>query len=166
MNSVDNRSNKGRWKILIIIVLVVFMSTLDSSVVNVALPVMAKALKVSSSGIQMVVISYLIVILSTLLIFGKLGDIFGKTKVFKFGIFFFTLGSLLCGITSSLPILVLARVVQAIGAAGTMANSQGIVTEVFPTNERGRALGITGISVALGALVGPPLGGFIVDVAS
>ena len=66
----------------------------------------------------------------------------GKTKIFKFGIALFTLGSLFCGITSSFPILILARVIQAIGAAGTMANSQGIITEVFPANERGKALGI------------------------
>ena len=62
--------------------------------------------------------------------------------------------------------LVLARVIQAIGAAGAMANSQGIIAEVFPANERGRALGITGTFVALGSLVGPPLGGFIVDATS
>ena len=90
----------------------------------------------------------------------------GKTKVFKFGIAIFTLGSLLCGITSSLSILVIARVIQAIGAAATMANSQGIITGVFPANERGRALGITGTFVALGAMVGPGLGGFIVDATS
>lgn len=166
MDLLNNSSNKDRWKILFIVVMVIFMATLDSSVVNVALPVMSKALKVTSAGIQVVVTSYLIVILSTILVFGKLGDIVGKTKVFKLGMVLFTLGSLLCGITSSLPILVLARVVQAIGAAGTMANSQGIVTEVFPSNERGRALGITGTAVALGALVGPPLGGFIVNVTS
>lgn len=63
-------------------------------------------------------------------------------------------------------ILIIARVIQAIGAAGTMANSQGIITQVFPTNERGKALGITGTFVALGALVGPALGGFIVDALS
>ena len=127
---------------------------------------MAKSLNVTSAGIQLVVTSYLIIISATILVFGRLGDIVGKTKVFKFGIALFTLGSLFCGITSSLPLLVLARVIQAIGAAGTMANSQGIITEVFPANERGKALGITGTFVALGALVGPPLGGFIVDATS
>lgn len=78
----------------------------------------------------------------------------------------FTLGSLFCGITRSFPILVLARVIQGIVAAGTMANNQGIITEVFPANERGRALGITGTFVALGSLVGPALGGFIVSATS
>lgn len=166
MDSVNSSSNKNRWVILFIVVMVTFMSTLDSSIVNVALPVMAKALNVTSAGIQLVVTSYLIIISATILVFGRLGDIVGKTKVFKFGIALFTLGSLLCGITSSLEILILARVIQAIGAAACMANSQGIITEVFPSNERGRALGITGTFVALGSLIGPPLGGFIVGASS
>jgi EmrB/QacA subfamily drug resistance transporter len=165
-NNSSNSSNKDRWLILVIVVMLTFMATLDSSIVNVALPVMAKALNVSSASIQLIVTSYLIVISATILIFGRLGDILGKTKVFKFGLALFTLGSLFCGITSSLTILVLARVIQAIGAAGAMANNQGIIAEAFPVNERGKALGITGTFVALGALVGPPLGGFIVDATS
>lgn len=166
MDSVNNSSNKNRWAILFVVVMVTFMATLDSSIVNVALPAMAKALGVTSSGIQLVVTSYLIIISATILVFGRLGDITSKTKIFKFGIALFTLGSLFCGITSSLSVLVFARIVQAVGAAAVMANSQGIITEVFPANERGRALGITGTFVALGSLVGPPLGGFIVDAAS
>ncbi|MBU3092887.1 MFS transporter [Clostridium sp. CF011] len=166
MEAANNSINKHRWVILIIIVMVVFMSTLDSSIVNVALPVMAKSLNVTSAGIQLVVTSYLIIISATILVFGRLGDIVSKTKIFKFGIALFTLGSLFCGVTSSLFVLVLARVIQAIGAAATMANSQGIITAVFPSNERGKALGISGTFVALGALVGPPLGGFIVQATS
>ncbi|MGH4137879.1 MFS transporter [Clostridium sp.] len=166
MKLENKDSNKNRWVILFVVVMVTFMCTLDSSIVNVALPVMSKALNVTSGSIQLVVTSYLIIISATILVFGRLGDILGKTKVFKFGIALFTLGSLFCGITRSFPILVLARVIQGIGAAGTMANNQGIITEVFPANERGRALGITGTFVALGSLVGPALGGFIVSATS
>lgn len=161
-----NKINEKRWYILFVVVMLTFMATLDGSIVNVALPVMAKSLNVTTAGIQLVVTSYLIVIAAFILVFGRLGDILGKTKIFKFGIALFTLGSLFCGITNSLAILVIARVVQAIGAAGCMANSQGIITETFPANERGRALGITGTFVALGSLIGPPLGGFIVGAAS
>jgi len=166
MNTGNDNVNEKRWYILFVVVMLTFMATLDGSIVNVALPVMAKSLNVTSASIQLVVTSYLIVITAFILIFGRLGDILGKTKIFKFGIALFTLGSLFCGITSSLPILVLARVIQAIGAAGCMANSQGIITEAFPANERGRALGLTGTFVALGSLIGPPLGGFIVGAAS
>lgn len=163
---MEKSNDRSRWAILIIVVMSTFMSALDSSIVNVALPKMAKTLDVTTSNIQLVATSYLIVIAGTVLIFGRLGDMLGKTKMFKFGLGLFTFGSLLCGITSSFPILIIARVIQAIGAAGTMANNQGIITEVFPANERGKALGLSGTAVALGSLVGPGLGGLIVGAAS
>lgn len=163
---IEKEMDRSRWSILIIVLMFTVMSALDGSIVNVALPKMATALNVTTSSIQLVATSYLIVIAGTVLIFGRLGDMLGKAKMFKFGLALFTFGSLLCGITSSFPILILARVVQAIGAAGTMANNQGIITETFPQNERGKALGFLGTSVALGSLVGPGLGGLIVGVAS
>ncbi len=164
MDSASIRSNKNKWAILFTVLMVTFMATLDGSIVNVALPVLTNALNVTSASIQLVVTSYLIIISATILLFGRLGDMIGKSKVFMFGIGLFTLGSLFCGITSSFSFLVMSRVIQAIGAAGTMANSQGIITEVFPPNERGRALGINGTFVALGSLLGPAVGGFILDV--
>lgn len=163
---MEKTKDKSKWTILIIVLVSTFMSTLDSSIVNIALPNMAKALKVTTANIQLVVTSYLIVIAGTILIFGRLGDMLGKTRMFNFGLGLFTFGSLFCGITRSFPILIVARVIQAIGAAGTMANNQGIITEVFPKNERGKALGLIGTSVALGSLVGPGLGGLIVGAAS
>jgi MFS family permease len=84
MDSANNNNMKNRWVILFVIVMLTFMATLDSSIVNVALPVMAKDLNVTSAGIQVVVTSYLIIISATILVFGRLGDILGKTKVFKF----------------------------------------------------------------------------------
>ncbi|WP_414151140.1 MFS transporter [Acetobacterium carbinolicum] len=157
---------KNKWPILLIVVMSTFMATLDSSIVNVALPQMARAMDVDTSQIQLVVTSYLIVIVGIILIFGKLGDMLGKTRIFTFGIALFTVGSLLCGITSSFPVLIGARIVQAVGAAATMANNQGIITQVFPATQRGKALGLTGTSVALGSLVGPGLGGIIVGASS
>lgn len=144
----------------------VFMCCLDGSIVNVALPVMSKKLNVTMASIEWVVTSYLIIISAMILIFGRLGDIKGKTKIYRFGIGLFTFGSFLCGMTNSLLVLVLARSIQAIGAAATMSTSQGIITHVFPANERGRALGVSGTFVALGTMVGPPIGGFIVSALS
>ncbi len=163
---MEYTNEKSRWNILIVVIMSTFTATLDSSIVNVALPKMADVLNVTTSTIQLVTTSYLIAIAGTILVFGKLGDMYGKTKIFKHGIALFTFGSLLCGITNSFSILILARVIQAIGAAGTMANNQGIITEVFPQNERGKALGLVGTAVALGALVGPGLGGIIVGASS
>ena len=163
---MKNTKVSSKWLILFVIVMATFMSTLDGSIVNVALPIMSEVLNVTTSGIQLVATSYLIVISGTVLIFGRLGDIYGKTRMFQFGLGLFTLGSLLCGLSGSFTMLILARIIQAIGASGTMANNQGIITEVFPSSERGRALGLSGTAVALGSLVGPGLGGLIVGSAS
>lgn len=165
-NTDDNKIHKKRWIILLTTVLLTFMSTLDSSIVNVALPVMSEKLSVSMASIEWVVTSYLIIIVGTILIFGRLADIKGKTTIFKLGIIIFTIGSLSCGLSNSLIMLVFSRVLQAIGAAGTMSTSQGIITHVFPSNERGRALGLNGTFVALGSMIGPPVGGIIVSILS
>ncbi|WP_297522744.1 MFS transporter [uncultured Clostridium sp.] len=152
-----------RWFILFSVGIVTFMSTLDASIVNVALPVISKDLSVSMSTVQWTVTTYLIVISGLLLTFGRLGDLKGKTNVFRVGIIIFTIGSLLCGISNSITMLIISRAVQGLGAACTMANSQGIVTSVFPGNERGKALGVIGLLVALGTMVGPAVGGIISD---
>lgn len=163
---MEKKTKNKQWETMLIIVSMTFMSTLDGSIVNVALPVMTKALAVTNAQIQFVSTSYLIVIAGIILMFGNLGDRIGKSKIFLFGIFFFTFGSFLCGLAHSFPFLIFARVVQGIGSAATMANSQGIVTETVSPQERGKALGIVGTAVALGSLVGPGLGGLIVGVAS
>jgi len=156
--------NPRRWTILRIVVMMTFMGSLDSSIVNIALPNLSAAMNEPISTITWVVTSYLIVICALMLFFGRLGDIRGNTLIFKYGVIVFTGGSLLCGVSVNLTMLVVARVIQAVGAAATMSTSQGIITQAFPQSERGRALGFNGSSVALGALVGPPLGGLIVSV--
>jgi EmrB/QacA subfamily drug resistance transporter len=166
MNKTNDEIYKRRWVILLTTVLLTFMATLDGSIVNVALPVMAEKLSVSMASIEWVVTSYLIVIVGTILVFGRLADIKGKTTVFKIGITIFTIGSLTCGMSNSLIMLVISRALQAIGAAGTMSTSHGIITQVFPSNERGRALGLNGTFVALGSMIGPPIGGIIVSALS
>jgi EmrB/QacA subfamily drug resistance transporter len=166
MEDTNNEIHKKRWLILLTTVLLTFMATLDGSIVNVALPVMAERLSVSMASIEWVVTSYLIIIVATILVFGRLADIKGKTTIFKLGIIIFTIGSLACGLSNSLIMLVFSRGLQAIGAAGTMSTSHGIITHVFPSNERGRALGLNGTFVALGSMIGPPVGGIIVSFFS
>ncbi|WP_214658866.1 MFS transporter [Candidatus Formimonas warabiya] len=141
-----------------------FMATLDGSIVNIALPIISQELNVTISAIQWVVTSYLLTISVLLLVWGKLSDIYGKKNIFAFGFIIFTVGSALCGISDHLQLLVFSRVLQAVGASAMMALSQGIVTRVFPPGERGKALGITGTTVAIGSLVGPSLGGILVHM--
>ena len=159
-----NTHGKNKWAILITVLVMTFMSTLDSSIVNVALPVMQKELGVGLDAIQWVASIYLVAICATLLIFGRLGDLFGKVWLFQAGVGVFAAGSLLCGMSHTFEILMVARAVQGIGAAGAMANNMGIITESFPARERGRALGLLASFVALGMMAGPVLGGFIVSV--
>ncbi|QAT39717.1 MFS transporter [Clostridium sp. JN-9] len=154
---------KNRWKILSVVVLGTLMSTLDSSIVNVALPVMSKNLGVGLDSIQWVVTSYLIVISAFIVIFGKIADRIGKSKIFLLGFMIFGTGSLLCALSNSLEFLIFSRIFQAVGASMFMATNQGLIAAVFPPNERGRALGLSGTTVALGTMLGPPIGGFIVE---
>ncbi|MBL3531976.1 MFS transporter [Companilactobacillus zhachilii] len=157
----DPEIQKHRWLILIAVCMFTFMSTLDGSIVNIALPVMSKDLRIPMNQAEWVVSIYLIVICALLLLFGKLGDAYGKIRVFKIGTILFTIGSLLCGLNSGLMFLLGARTLQAVGAAMTMSTNNGIITEVFPFNERGRALGTIGSFVALGSIAGPGVGGLI-----
>jgi len=163
MEQTSEKIYKNRNLILINVVLLTFMSTLDSSIVNVALPKMSRLLYASAEAIAWVVSVYLLVIVGTILIFGRLGDIVGKTRVFLYGVLGFTIGSLMCGMSGSFFMLIVSRAIQALGAAAAMATNQGVITQVFPANERGRALGITGTFVALGSMAGPPIGGFIIN---
>lgn len=156
-----NIDYKNKYGILFVVISMTFMSCLVSTIVNVALPVMAKELSVPMVSIEWIIASYIISICSTILIFGKLGDIIGKMNVFKFGMIVFTISSFMCGISNSFTELVIFRIIQGIGASAYMANNQGIITQVFPGNERGKALGILASSVALGTLIGSPAGGFI-----
>jgi EmrB/QacA subfamily drug resistance transporter len=154
-----------KWLILLNVSVSIFMATLDGSIVNIALPVISKELSVNISSIQWVVTSYLLAISVLLLVWGKVADLYGKKKIYAFGFIIFTIGSALCGFSKNLEFLVIFRVIQAVGASSMMALSQGIVTSTFPPNERGKALGITGTTVAIGSLVGPSLGGVLVHAA-
>ncbi|OMD50432.1 MULTISPECIES: MFS transporter [Paenibacillus] len=159
----DKEIQKKRWMILIVLNIFTFMSTLDGSIVNIALPELSKQLKLPMAQIEWVTTGYLMAICAAILFFGKLGDIVGKIRIFKIGTIVFVIGSMLCGLSVSLPALIASRVIQALGASMTMANSQGIVTDIFPATERGKALGFIGTFVSLGSIAGPSLGGIMVS---
>lgn len=162
-NNTANTYGKNKWAILFTVLVMTFMACFDSTVINVALPVMQKSLQVDLNQIQLVASVYLSAICSVLLICGRLGDMFGKTYLSQFGVFTFVVGSALCGVSYTLAQLLAARCVQAVGAAAAMANNMGIITESFPEDERGRALGLYASFVALGMMCGPVVGGLIVS---
>jgi len=163
---MDSAVPKGRRGLVLFNACVItFMATLDGSIVNIALPTIAKALGAGVSAVQWVVTSYLLCVSATLLVWGRLSDIYGRKRLFAAGLLTFTVGSLLCGLSGSLSALVASRVLQGLGAAMAMALVQGIVTSTFPPEERGKALGFIGSVVAIGSLVGPSLGGLLVAIA-
>lgn len=166
MTVVNENKEYSKWTILFVVVLMSFMACVDSSIVNVALPTMAKKLSVSMAEIEWVVASYVMVICASLLIFGRLGDTKGKSKIFKIGTIIFTFASLMCGLSTSLTMLVIFRIIQGVGAGAYMANNQGIITQIFPKQERGKALGILVSGVALGNMIGAPVGGLIIGFLS
>ena len=142
------------------------MATLDGSIVNVALPTLRRDLQASYAGVEWIIAGYLLVISAVLLSAGRLGDLLGYRRVYSGGLLLFTFGSGLCGAANALSALVVARAVQALGAAAMMAMGPAIVTAIFPPERRGRALGAITSVVAIGLTLGPTLGGFIVQQLS
>lgn len=141
-----------------------FMVNVDSSVVNVALPVMQHQFVLPIATLEWVVSAYLLVITGILPMAGQVADRLGRREVFSVGIGIFTLGSLLCALSPNVTWLILARTFQAVGGATIMANVMAIIALVFPPDKRGQALGLIGSVVAAGTLAGPPLGGILTAV--
>ncbi len=156
------RSPSYKYTVLAITAIGIFMSTLDGSIVNVALPTISTAFSASLTTLGWVVTAYLLAISSLLPTMGRAADLYGRKAVYSLGFIVFIIGSALCGLSWNVGALIIFRVIQAIGAAMLMANGMAIVTAVFPAKERGRALGISGTVVAAGSLTGPALGGLIV----
>ncbi len=151
-----------KWWVLLSIAMGIFLSTIDGSIVNVALPTLEKALNTSFATVQWVVAAYLLVLTSLMLGVARLGDMIGKKRIYLTGMAVFTVGSVLCGLAPTVGLLIAFRVLQGIGAVMMQALGMAIVTEAFPPNERGRALGIIGTVVSLGISIGPTLGGVLI----
>ena len=158
---IINKNVKDLRQIMIVISLGTFMSALDGSIVNISLPSISSYFNITLTTVEWVVLSYLIIISSLLLTFGRLGDLYGHKKIYIIGFAIFTIGSLLCALSSSIIFLVISRALQAVGAGMLMAMGPAIITLNAPANQRGRFLGIIGISVSVALSVGPVLGGFL-----
>lgn len=155
-----------KWWVMTTVAVGVFLSTLDGSIVNVALPTLARELAAPFAAVQWVVLAYLLVLVTLMMVAGRLADVHGKQPLYAAGFIIFTFGSLLCGISSSVGYLVCSRVVQAVGASLLMALGAAIVTEAFAPKERGKSMGIIGMMVSIGLVSGPTLGGLILGAYS
>ncbi len=155
----EDYSNK--WRVMLAVAMGIFLATLDGSIVNIAIPIMKKALQTDFAMVQWVVLSYLLVVTTLMLGMGRLGDMIGKKSIYISGFIVFTLGSAFCGMAPDVETLIMFRSLQAVGAAMLMALGAAIVTEAFPPYERGQALGVIGTLVSIGIVAGPVLGGII-----
>lgn len=142
------------------------MAFIDSTVLNVALPVMQEQLHATVSDAQWIVDAFLLVLSSLILAGGSLGDRLGRVRVFAIGVALFALASIGCGAAQSTIQLIVARAVQGLGAALLVPGSLSIITETFPRDERGRAIGTWSSLTALSVIAGPLLGGVLVQTIS
>jgi EmrB/QacA subfamily drug resistance transporter len=155
-----------KWLILTSVSLGSLMATLDGSIVNIALPAIQTDFRIDLTTVEWVVVAYLLVVGSLLLPFGRLGEVLTFKRVYLAGFAIFTLASVCCGAAPNAAGLVAFRAVQGIGAAMLMAMGPAIVARTFHDRERGRALGLNGLSVAIGLSLGPALGGILTQVAT
>jgi len=143
-----------------------FMAMLDSSIVVISLPSIARYFGVGLNGtVEWIVIAYLIVLAATMLTIGRLTDMFGHKPIWMSGAVIFILGSALCGMAPTLGALVAFRAFEGIGGALLIAVGPAMLTSAFPSSERGRALGLYNVIMFVGVVVGPILGGLILQVA-
>ncbi len=160
----SNISTHGRlkWFILCTVLLGSTMSALDVSVVNVAMPTLKKTFGVSMAVIEWLAIAYMLTLTIFLPLFGRLADIYGRSRLYNIGFVFFSIGSLLCGMSTTAAFMIVSRVVQAIGAGLLQANSVALITHAFPPGERGKAVGFQGSVQAIAMSVGPFVGGILI----
>lgn len=150
-----------KWWILLAVGVGSFMSALDSSVVNIILPVVSATFKSDVATVEWVVTVYLLLVSGLLLSFGRLGDLRGHKLIYLSGFGIFIASSALCGFAPSVVVLIAARALQSLGAAMLLANSPAILTKNFPATQRGQALGLQATMTYLGLTVGPSLGGWL-----
>ncbi|MGD8586279.1 MAG: MFS transporter, partial [Chloroflexota bacterium] len=155
-----------KWLVMAAVGSGIFLSTIDGSIVNLALPTLSRSFGSPFAVVQWVVLAYLLTISTLLLSVGRLGDMIGKKPLYTVGFVIFTIGSMLCGIAPTVYWLIFFRVIQGLGAVMITALGLAILTESFPAHERGKALGIGGAVISVGIVVGPVLGGLIIGAFS
>ena len=143
-----------------------FLAVLDGTICNVALPSISEDLQVSSSDSIWIINAFQLVIMMSLLPFSSLGELFGYKRIYLFGVAVFTVGSLFCSLTATLPLLVVARVFQGIGAAMIMSVNTSLVRIIYPKRHLGKGVGLNATVVAIASVAGPTLAAAILSVAS
>jgi EmrB/QacA subfamily drug resistance transporter len=155
-----------KWKALSVTSVGSLMAAVDSTIVLLAILPMAQDLRSDFVVMVWVVIAYLLANTAFVLSLGRIGDMYGRKKMYNLGFVIFTAGSVLCGLATSAPVLVAFRALQGLGAAMLTANSFAILSEAFPPQERGKGFGVIAIVWGVGSILGIVLGGFLISFTS
>lgn len=158
------KSTTSRWFILLLVMSGVFLSTMDSGMLSVALPTIMRSFGLSLEHSELIITSYLLTITVTLVLWGKLADLYGRVQIYLFGIATFGLGALCCYLSVNFNFLLLSRVLQGLGASMMMSSGPAIIKSVFPSDYLGRSLGLVGIATACGLLTGPFVSGYLLTI--
>jgi EmrB/QacA subfamily drug resistance transporter len=151
-----------KWRVLSNTTVATLMSSIDANIVLISLPTIGRELPdTSPTTLLWILLGYSLLTAVVLLNFGRLSDMFGRVRLYVLGFAIFTVGSLICGFAQTGTELVAFRLIQAVGAGFLFSNSAAIITDAFPPNERGRALGVNQVSIVVGAVSGLVLGGII-----
>lgn len=153
----------NKWVVTVTVLTGTIMAVLDSSIVNVALPSMTGTLGVTVEEITWVITGYILSQVILMPITGMLSQRFGRKNFYLFSVALFTLSSMLCGLSRTLPTMVVFRVLQGAGGGVLTTVAQAILRETFPPAEQGLAMGIYGMGVVVAPAVGPTLGGWLTD---
>ncbi|MGZ4437257.1 MAG: DHA2 family efflux MFS transporter permease subunit [Nocardioides sp.] len=156
-------ADAAAWRALGALCIGFFMILVDTTIVSVATPAIIEHLRTDVNSVVWVTSAYLLAYAVPVLITGRLGDRFGPKRLYLTGLTVFTLASLWCGLTGSIEGLIVARVVQGLGAAMITPQTMAIITRIFPTARRGAAMALWGATAGVATLVGPILGGVLVD---
>jgi DHA2 family multidrug resistance protein len=151
------------WAVAITVTLATFMEVLDTSIANVALPHMAGSLGASQEEATWVLTSYLVSSAIILPISGWLANRIGRKRFYMSCVAMFTVCSMLCGLAQTLPLLIVARILQGLGGGGLATSEQAILADTFPIEKRGQAFALYGMAVVVAPAIGPTLGGWITD---
>ena len=158
-----NEGGSNKYVVFGALAIGIFASVVDHGSVVVALPAVAEDLRIELPSVQWVVIGFALVISALLLPMGRLADMLGQKRVYLLGSLILMVGAAGAGLSPNLATLLLARILQGVGAAMTQGTGMAIMTSVFPSHERGRAIGLLMTTVGVGAVAGPAIGGLIVD---